>query len=95
MLAAWLHRMDVLKSLFKPTLDRMREGEIRDRTQALQRRAWGQNEHVDDRDLAARLQDSLHASGQDSLSEDDEMYLPGLGPMPTEWNEPDPPEAQR
>lgn len=88
-LALWLHRIDALRAVFKPAMDRAREDQIRDRTQALKHRAWSQDEHTDDRDLAARLQDSLYASGAEPLEIEDEMYLPGIGPMPKEWQDPD------
>ncbi len=63
------------------------------RMTSLRDRARARSEHGDDRDLSAKLQDSLHASGDDPFAEREEQYLPGLGPMPTEWHEPKPPEA--
>ncbi|MEL6615586.1 MAG: hypothetical protein AAFQ43_07600 [Bacteroidota bacterium] len=63
--------------------------------ESLRDRARDLSEHADERDLSARLHDSLHASGEDPFAEPDEPYLPGLGPMPTEWREPEAPEAPR
>lgn len=65
------------------------------RMESLRARARDFSVHTDERDLSARLHDSLHASGDDPFADSEEQYLPGLGPMPTEWREPGAPEAPR
>jgi C4-dicarboxylate-specific signal transduction histidine kinase len=86
--AWWLHRLDVLHAVAKPFLRERRERRIADRTRDLQRKAWDLSIHRDERDLDARLHDSLRRPATD-WSDDPPMALPGVEALP------DPPEAKR